>query len=593
VDASVLKPGDRISEYVLEERVGRGGFGDVWRARHHAWPDRVVAVKVPGSPDRAQLLKREGALQDRVRHAGAVEVLGMDAEHDPPYLIMEYVDGESLRGRLARERRLAPPVAVELAVEVLGALEHAHARGVVHRDVKPENILLTKEGRAKLTDFGLGRMLEEERARLALSGSLASGDGRISGTIAYMAPEQREAGRPVDARADLYAVGIVLFEMLTGARPEGSEVPGELVAGLDPRLDEVFRRCYCRLEKRYASAAAMIADLAPLASRRAVAAAAGPIALPPGRLEPSHGAPADMAVQFLPAEGLEIEGGARIEHRVEGSGRASVSGGWWISAGIGARATTIRPAQVPAGRRPEEVEARVGAAPLRLAEGVTISVAGETHDVPPCSFVFHDGVATEPGSLAQAETLWVRDASVIARVLTALSMVSGCAAAASALYDEFPLMVVFGLVSLALFLISLPINASRRPLLRGAPPARVVVVGRPAGFFARALALAIDLAFFGYLASFGLGARIVPLAFLYDWLMTALLGGTVGKVLLGIAVVTEDGERIGLAGGLVRTLSKVLSLVPAGLGFALAGVTPSKQALHDFFARTRVIHRGE
>jgi eukaryotic-like serine/threonine-protein kinase len=244
LDIALLKPGDRVSEYVLIERVGRGGFGDVWKARHHVWPDRIVAVKMPATAERANLLKREGVLQDRVRHPNAVDVLGMDPDHDPPYLIMEFVEGESLRARLQRETRLAPGVAVDLGVQILGALEHAHARGVVHRDLKPENILIAKDGLAKLTDFGLGRLLEDARAKLAVSGSLISTDGRdISGTVAYMAPEQREAGRTVDARADLYAFGIVLFEMLTGARPEGGEAPADLVAGRPPRRAAGVRHC--------------------------------------------------------------------------------------------------------------------------------------------------------------------------------------------------------------------------------------------------------------------------------------------------------------------------------------------------------------
>src|SRR5688572_11534084 len=110
-----LKPGDRVSEYVLERRVGHGGFGDVWRAHHHVWRDRVVAVKVAADAEAARALGQEGAIQERLRDPNVVEVLGLDPEHDPPYLVMEFIDGESLRARLDRDRRLAPEAALAVA----------------------------------------------------------------------------------------------------------------------------------------------------------------------------------------------------------------------------------------------------------------------------------------------------------------------------------------------------------------------------------------------------------------------------------------------------------------------------------------------
>src|SRR5207247_2472839 len=138
---------------------------------------------------------------------------GWGAPADPPYLVMEFVDGGSRRARLERERRLEAPVALGIARGVLGGLAAAHAQGVVHRDLKPENVLLRRDGAVKITDFGLGRLREEERARLALSANLGDPEvdtPHLEGTIAYMAPEQRDAGRPIDARADVYAFGIVL-----------------------------------------------------------------------------------------------------------------------------------------------------------------------------------------------------------------------------------------------------------------------------------------------------------------------------------------------------------------------------------------------
>jgi hypothetical protein len=358
--------------------------------------------------------------------------------------------------------------------------------------------------------------------------------------------------------------------------------------GLDPRLDEVFRRCYCRVEKRYASAAAIVADLAPLASRRAVAEAAGPVALPVAHLEPSIGAPPDASLAFLSHEAVTLEGGARIELRDDA---------WWISAGEAARGTTIRPAKIPADRKPEEFETRVGAQPLRLAEGVVISVEGDGRSSPPMCFVFHDGVPTEPGSAAQVAVTRSREGRIAAQIATGIAIGCGFASLGAFALREPPVMMVFALLALGFFIMGRILGSdpgADEGAVEGTlvPPARVVLIGRPAGFFVRALAFTIDAVLLGYLLRF-LGPRHVGMVFLYDWLFTAAIGGTVGKFLLGLRVVTDDGEPVGVIGALVRTLAKLLSLVPAGLGFLLAGLTPSKQALHDFFAGTRVIYRGE
>jgi hypothetical protein len=663
MSAFELTPGRRIAEWVLEERLGRGGFGEVWRARHHAFEDRRVAVKVPGNAERAALLKREGALQDRVRHPHAVEVIGMDADHDPPYLVMELVEGESLRRRIEREKRVAPAAAAEIAVQVLSALEHAHARGVVHRDVKPENVLLGRDGRAKLTDFGLGRALDEERARLALSGCLVSSDGRdISGTVAYMAPEQREPGRAVDARADIYALGIVLFEMLAGVRPEGGEAPSDLVGGLDPRFDEVFRKCYCRIDKRYPSAAAAIADLAPLAAPGALVAAGGALAGAPARpahlvpLRPVPGSPVHVG---LTDGAFALPGGAEIRFD---------RGSFWVKAPAGAAPTFVVPGTAPAGRRPEEFKERVGAAPLRLSEGMIIRIGeGEGRDV--TAFGFHDGSPAPATALAPlgglGEIGWLARASGGARVVRALGtvlLVAVAAAAGATAYEAaFPprldygpgigvvykrkprpeTAAVAGLVALVFGVGAWRLARAGRASAdgtRGAsdagrdglplpPSATVVTVSpvapplapptappiappvrradehrpawadldhaypRPAGFWIRTAALCMDVALFAFVAEF-LGPRTPIAILLYDWLATAAFGATIGKYVCGIRIVRWDGAPVGVGRALLRTASKVLSILPFYLGYALAAVTPGKQALHDFLSQTRAVRIG-
>ncbi|MFN0056873.1 MAG: protein kinase domain-containing protein [Planctomycetota bacterium] len=243
-----VKQGDRISEYILEEPLGRGGFGEVWRARHHLWADRQVAIKIPTSSRAVRDLGNEGVIQASLDHPGIARTLGLDVGSDPPYFITEYVAGTSLRQLLLARGPLAADEARTLLDQILEILSYAHARGVVHQDIKPENILVSPDGRVKLTDFGLGQLLRGDT--LELSASLRSSDLPLGGTLAYLAPEVRDQQDDVDARADLYSLGIVLFEILTGKRPAGMELPSELVAGLPSWCDEVFRGLYTRREKR-------------------------------------------------------------------------------------------------------------------------------------------------------------------------------------------------------------------------------------------------------------------------------------------------------------------------------------------------------
>lgn len=260
----------RISEYILEEKIGGGAFGEVWRGRHHVWSDQVVAIKFPMDPQYVRSLQREGGAIRGLVHPNVVRAIGFDPFAEQPYLVMEYVPGASLRS-VIQERVLTPPEAVAVMKQVLDGLGYAHNQGVVHRDIKPENILIherafaggfEQEGVIKVTDFGLGRTVGGAReGSILFSQSLEAPVGQsIAGTLDYMPPEQR-AGEPVDGRADLYACGVVLYEMLTGERPAGTDVPSDLNPAVPPRLDEVFRRSYARLDKRFVSAAEFKAAL--------------------------------------------------------------------------------------------------------------------------------------------------------------------------------------------------------------------------------------------------------------------------------------------------------------------------------------------
>jgi len=266
----MLKQGDRISNYILERRLGAGSFAEVWRAHHHVLGD-IVAIKVPVDPQYVRNLQREGVVVHGLKHPNIVRVLDLDPYADPPYLVMECIEGPSLRDAINEYKAAFPiPAAEAIMRGVLAALEASHAGGLIHRDVKPANILLAHPieslatidaSAVRVTDFGLGRVGRATTESIMQSGSLANDDEkRIAGTLAYMAPEAKEGG-DVDASSDLYSCGIVLFEMLTGERPHGSEVPSELRQQVPARLDDVFRRCYARRDHRFASAAKMLEAL--------------------------------------------------------------------------------------------------------------------------------------------------------------------------------------------------------------------------------------------------------------------------------------------------------------------------------------------
>ena len=249
----------RVGEYVLLERLGQGTFGEVWRARHHAWEDQLVAIKIPTDPEYVRNLQKEGDAVHRLSHPNIVKAMAFDPFANPAYFAMEYVPGQSLRELIGRG-----PLSVESAVavmrQVLLGLDHAHRQGRIHRDVQPENILSHESanwkgfigGTVKLTDFGLGQAVTRSMGSIVLSQELPE-TKKIVGSVLYMAPEQRK-GLDVDARADLYACGAVLFEMLTGQRPEGTEVPSDVNPQVPKALDDVFRRSFARLERRYGSA---------------------------------------------------------------------------------------------------------------------------------------------------------------------------------------------------------------------------------------------------------------------------------------------------------------------------------------------------
>jgi serine/threonine-protein kinase len=251
--------GDRISGYRVLEKVGQGGFGSVWKAEIVEGEVGFVALKVPRDPLSLDCLRREA--QFRLDHPRIVKILGLDAGADPPCLVLEYVEGRNLRRRMLEEGILPPARAIDLALEVCDALSFVHARGILHKDIKPENILLTRSG-VKVADFGLARSLEPSASRIVLSAEARPSGVPVLGSVFYMAPEQRTGDRPLDPRADVYSLGVVLFEALTGELPLGMSLPSELNPVVSDDLDAICKRALSLdRDRRYAGAEELRRDL--------------------------------------------------------------------------------------------------------------------------------------------------------------------------------------------------------------------------------------------------------------------------------------------------------------------------------------------
>jgi hypothetical protein len=248
-------------KFRLDQRIGRGGMGSVYRARDVRL-DRDVAIKVVraellSDPDARRRFRREAQLVARLQHPSIVSVFDYGTFPDgAAYLVMELVRGEDLRRILTREGRFAPARAARVLSQICAAIDAAHREGVLHRDLKPENIFLTgEETDVKVLDFGVAKLLREDRrADDEAPGATMTVDGTIVGTPAYMAPEQLR-GEPLDERSDVFSLGVMAFEMLTGELPFGRGPLADIVlrqargvpslksdgAAIPPALEQVIQ----------------------------------------------------------------------------------------------------------------------------------------------------------------------------------------------------------------------------------------------------------------------------------------------------------------------------------------------------------------
>ncbi len=284
---------DTLARYEILGKLGEGGMGVLFRARDTRL-GRTVALKVlraeaVADPERRRRFLQEAKAVSALSHPGIVTLF--DVGEDPAqgtFISMECLEGESLRERLARGR-LAVPEALRIATEMARALAAAHAAGIVHRDVKPANVMLTDSGAVKVLDFGLAKLFHVDGAphdtdAVTVTARAQTAQGIVMGTPAYMSPEQAQ-GRVVDARSDVFSLGAVLYEMLAGRRPFEGENEISLLSAilrdtpvslhtlrddLDPKIETLVLRC---LEKdpgtRYPTAQALVEDLEKAQGRAA------------------------------------------------------------------------------------------------------------------------------------------------------------------------------------------------------------------------------------------------------------------------------------------------------------------------------------
>src|SRR3954451_5871549 len=290
-----LAPGDVFAGHRIEDVAGRGGMGVVYRALQLAL-DRTVALKLitpalAGDPAFRARFVRESRAAASIEHPNVIPIFSAGDEQDVLYISMRFVDGEDLRALLRREGALEPRRAARIVAQIGAALDAAHERGLVHRDVKPANVLLTPADHAYLTDFGLIKRVGEGATQVSRPGGWV-------GTLGYVAPEQIRGAR-VDARSDVYALGAVLYHALTGGPPFSADSdeamlwshlhdePPSVSDGMPVAFDPVIRRALAKDPgDRYPSAgdlgrAALAAAGEPVPDEPERQVARGPAAPPP------------------------------------------------------------------------------------------------------------------------------------------------------------------------------------------------------------------------------------------------------------------------------------------------------------------------
>jgi predicted Ser/Thr protein kinase len=274
--------GTTLSHYRVLELLGRGGMGEVYAAEDLKLRRRVALKVLPAemaeNAERHRRFEREAQAVAALNHPGIVTIYSVEHDAGRSFLTMELVEGRTLE-QAVPEHGLPLPEFLRIGIQLADAMNAAHERGILHRDLKPGNVMLTKDGRIKVLDFGLAKLADPPVAALSVQGPLTTSSGQIVGTLSYMAPEQAE-GRTIDHRADIFGLGVLLYELAAGMRPFGGESNVALLTALlrdtprpltemrtdlPPALTPIIQRC---LEKdpaaRYQSAGDLCAALEAL-----------------------------------------------------------------------------------------------------------------------------------------------------------------------------------------------------------------------------------------------------------------------------------------------------------------------------------------
>ena len=264
VESTTMLNTPTLGEYRLVSRLGQGGIAEVYKAIQMKL-DREVAVKILSvklskDPDIVRRFDRESVTIAKLNHPHIVQVYDRGFSHGRYYFVMEYVQGVSFKEALL-SREVATVTKIEMLIMALKALDYAHKNGVIHRDIKPANILIDMNGSAKVADFGIAQIIgapEEERTSADV----------IMGTLAYMSPEQKLSSRNVDYSTDIYAVGVILYEILTGQKPLGKfKMPSEIDTRIPQEFDRVISTCLAQnAAERYRSAVALKDELLEIIS---------------------------------------------------------------------------------------------------------------------------------------------------------------------------------------------------------------------------------------------------------------------------------------------------------------------------------------